>query len=157
QRGYGKAEALLERKWPEKYNRLGHMRWSGRLYGKGVQNRLRLRRGRVHHGTWGTGLFQSLYEPADGKLTSLALMPEWYLLPLVLLALGALGVIWPVLTMALPLAGLASALVVARALSCAGGAVFSTDCSRRRTRMRLYAITAALYLLQPAARLLGRL
>ena len=32
--GYGKAEALLERKWPEKYNAAGHATWSGRLYGR---------------------------------------------------------------------------------------------------------------------------
>src|SRR5207237_8374594 len=30
--GYGKAEALLERKWPEKYNRGGHVNWAGRVY-----------------------------------------------------------------------------------------------------------------------------
>ena len=36
QQGYGKAEALLEEKWPEKYNALGHTSWGGRLYGKGL-------------------------------------------------------------------------------------------------------------------------
>src|SRR5207244_3909825 len=36
QRGYGEAEALLERKWPEKYNALGHVAWAGRIYGGGV-------------------------------------------------------------------------------------------------------------------------
>src|SRR3970282_46355 len=36
QRGYGKAEALLEEKWPEKYNALGHASWSGRIYGNGL-------------------------------------------------------------------------------------------------------------------------
>src|SRR4029453_12483501 len=34
--GYGRAEALLERKWPAKYNAGGHHSWAGRLYGKGV-------------------------------------------------------------------------------------------------------------------------
>ena len=33
--GYGKAEALLEEKWPERYNALGHLEWTGRLYGRG--------------------------------------------------------------------------------------------------------------------------
>ena len=32
QRGYGRAEALLERKWPERYNRGGHLAWAGRVY-----------------------------------------------------------------------------------------------------------------------------
>ena len=30
---YGKAEALLEKKWPAKYNRSGHLEWAGSLYG----------------------------------------------------------------------------------------------------------------------------
>src|SRR5881296_1121165 len=32
QKGYGKAEALLEKKWPEKYNTAGHVNWAGRIY-----------------------------------------------------------------------------------------------------------------------------
>src|SRR3989442_11985917 len=31
QTGYGRAEAMLERKWPQKYNGPGHVRWAGRL------------------------------------------------------------------------------------------------------------------------------
>ena len=34
--GYGRAEALLEKKWPEKYNAAGHLTWAGRLYGGGL-------------------------------------------------------------------------------------------------------------------------
>src|SRR5439155_21514058 len=34
---YGRAEAMLERKWPEKYNAVGHLTWNGRLYGKGFR------------------------------------------------------------------------------------------------------------------------
>src|SRR5262249_52116395 len=36
QRGYGQAEALLERKWPEHYNAGGHRTWAGRIYGAGT-------------------------------------------------------------------------------------------------------------------------
>src|SRR5213082_3648088 len=39
--GYGRAEAMLERKWPEKYNGPGHVRWSGRIYGSGLTRALR--------------------------------------------------------------------------------------------------------------------
>src|SRR5947208_3887327 len=35
QRGYGKAEALLEAKWPDRYNGAGHVTWLGRVYGNG--------------------------------------------------------------------------------------------------------------------------
>src|SRR5439155_1317487 len=38
--GYGRAEAMLERKWPEKYNGPGHVRWAGRLYGDGLTHAL---------------------------------------------------------------------------------------------------------------------
>jgi O-antigen biosynthesis protein len=59
QKGYGKAEALLERKWPSKYNIAGHVTWSGRLYGRGVTQPLG--RWRVYNGVWGRALFQRLY------------------------------------------------------------------------------------------------
>src|SRR2546423_3650505 len=44
--GYGRAEAMLERKWPEKYNGPGHVRWAGRIYGSGPTRALRRRRAR---------------------------------------------------------------------------------------------------------------
>ena len=50
--GYGQAEAMLERKWPEKYNVVGHLTWTGRLYGKGLTLPLG-RGGRIYHGIWG--------------------------------------------------------------------------------------------------------
>ncbi|PYO89494.1 MAG: glycosyl transferase, partial [Gemmatimonadetes bacterium] len=61
--GYGRAEAMLERKWPEKYNGPGHVRWAGRIYGAGITRLLGWRRPRVYHGVWGGAPFQSLYEP----------------------------------------------------------------------------------------------
>lgn len=36
QRGYGEGEALLERKWPHRYNSPGHLRWTGRIYDAGL-------------------------------------------------------------------------------------------------------------------------
>ena len=50
QQGYGKAEALLARKWPGKYNGLGHLSWTGRLYGKGCTIALPVRPDRVYQG-----------------------------------------------------------------------------------------------------------
>ena len=75
---YGKAEALLERKWPERYNRMGHLAWAGRVYGAPLAKVLG-GRWKIYYGTWGTGLFQSVYQRAPGILGSLPLMPEWYL------------------------------------------------------------------------------
>ncbi len=79
QRGYGRAEALLEQKWPEKYNQAGHVNWAGSLYGLGLTRAILLRGPRLYQGSWGSALFQSLYQPAPGVLAALPLMPEWYL------------------------------------------------------------------------------
>ena len=46
---------------------------------KGVVNFF-LSRPRIYHGTWGSALFQSVYEPARGLFSALPLMPEWYFL-----------------------------------------------------------------------------
>src|SRR5260370_247436 len=101
--GYGAAEALLERKWPEKYNAVGHLTWQGRLYGKGLTQTLGWWERRIYHGTWGRAPFQSVYSPTEEGLLSLPLMPEWYLLLFTLAVLGALGTLWPPLRLALVL------------------------------------------------------
>ena len=54
QMSYGKAEAMLERKWPEKYNSGGYATWAGHIYVNGIFRPLSLSRGRIYQGTWGT-------------------------------------------------------------------------------------------------------
>jgi len=76
QLGYGRAEALLERKWPDKYNSFGQLNWLGRIYGKGVSLDFSSVGGRVYQGVWGTAPFQSLYA-SSSSIWSLTLMPEW--------------------------------------------------------------------------------
>jgi O-antigen biosynthesis protein len=157
QSGYGRAEALLERKWPEKYNGAGHPSWTGRLYGSGLAWALRRARGRIYHGTWGSALFQSVYEPAPGTFTSLFLMPEWYLVIGGLAVLSALGALWPPLLVALPLlAGAASGPVMLAVLG-ARRARFARRPGSRLQTWKLRTITALLHLLQPGARLWGRI
>jgi hypothetical protein len=152
QRGYGRAETLLERKWPEKYNWSGHPTWGGRLYGRGAGGRLR--RSRIYHGPWGTGTFQPELDEPAGTLTHLAAMPEWYLVIAGLFALGMLGVAWAPLLAALVPAALAAAVTVAYSI---GGARRATFAHGDRRKARLRATTFLLFLLQPAARLAGRL
>jgi GT2 family glycosyltransferase len=156
QQGYGLAEALLQRKWPEKYNGLGHVAWQGRLYGRSVASALSWRSGRVYQGTWGTAGYQSLYAPASG-LAAWPLMPEWYLLLLVLAAIAALGTLWGPLVLAVPLLALAAGATLAQAVAGARRARFSPGPPPGRHPLRLRAITVLLHLLQPAARLTGRL
>lgn len=155
--GYGRAEALLERKWPEKYNRLGHLNWKGHPYGHGVTRGLPFLRWRVYHGVWGSRLFQSLYAAGPTTLWSLFLMPEWLLAIGVLLLLSLLGMVWPPLRLGLPVLLLAAGAPLVEAGASAGQAAFSKQRYTPLERLGLHGLTALLYLLQPLARLLGRL
>jgi O-antigen biosynthesis protein len=154
QRGYGKAEALLERKWPEKYNAIGHIKWAGQLYGRGL-TRILGRVQRVYHGYWGTAPFQGLHESPPSLLSVLPTMPEWYLVILLLGGLSSLALLWPKLIWALPFLLLAAGATLVQAVLSASDATFE---GRRSglALLRLRALTALLHLLQPLARLSGR-
>jgi GT2 family glycosyltransferase len=156
QRGYGRAEALLERKWPQKYNDLGHMRWAGQLYGPGLMRALRFTPSRVYHGLWGSAPFQSLYAPAPSMLAALVQTPEWYVMTALLLLAGTLGAWWySALLAVLGLGVLAGAAVLVQAVASVRQARF-TGSPGGWGRPRLRALTLTLHLLQPVARLVGR-
>lgn len=157
QLNYGKAEGMLEMKWPEKYNSLGHLTWRGRLYGTGLSRALLFRRWRVYHGVWGSGLFQSIYEVVPGRLSSLPLMPEWYLVIAGLLALSMLGILWPPMLLAIPLVAMAIFIVLIQSYDNAGHSSFAFGCTPASSKFKLRLMTSFLYVIQPLARLLGRL
>jgi len=154
--GYGRAEAMLERKWPEKYNGPGHVRWAGRMYGLGLAHALGWRQPRVYHGIWGGAPYQSLYEPAPSLLGSLPQMPEWHLLTGTLAGMAALSLVFEPLKVALPLLIVALVPPVAQAWLNAARASFP-EAPHRAARLTRRLLTAALHLLQPLARLRGRL
>jgi GT2 family glycosyltransferase len=155
QLGYGRAEAMLEQKWPERYNAAGHAAWAGQIYGAGATLAARLR-GRVYHGTWGTAPFQSVYAPAPGLLAALPLMPEWYLLVAALVLLSGLGAFWPpVLVFALPALLVAIGAPVLQAVRAALRPPLREPAPAGRAWQR--AVLTGLHLAQPAARLKGRL
>ena len=79
QRGYGRAEALLQFKHPERFNALGGTQWRGRVYGPGGRG-LRIGRDAIHHGMMGTGLFQTLYRRPGSLTPALGTSLEWHLL-----------------------------------------------------------------------------
>jgi GT2 family glycosyltransferase len=158
QLGYGKAEAFLERKWPEKYNGAGHLAWRGRVYAGGVRRDPgRLRRARIAYGTWGTGSFQRLYTSPPRTLDALVRSPEWYLVIAALAALGALGAVWPPLLVVVPALALAAGTLLVNATRAGASATFATAPRSPILRWRLRALTALLHLLGPAARLAGRI
>jgi O-antigen biosynthesis protein len=154
---YGRAEAQLERKWPDKYNLMGHIAWAGRLYERALAG-LTLGRSRIYYGPCGSADFQQLQHSTPQVWGSLPLLPEWYLLVAVLAILTVLGaLLWPAL------------LLVAPALAVAGGlTLFRTMVAVRRLpspgvrepalrRGLRTGLTFWLHLIQPAARLRGRL
>jgi len=157
QQGYGKAEALLEEKWPEKYNVLGHFSWSGRLYGKGLTEALPGGRWRIYQGQWGSALFQSIYGPPTGMLASLPLMPEWYFIIGLLGLLSVLGLVWLPLLWTIPLVLTATAAPLVQAVLSAAKARLPTPWPKRWQRVALHGLTSLLHLMQPVARLIGRL
>ncbi|HZD56575.1 MAG TPA: glycosyltransferase, partial [Anaerolineales bacterium] len=156
--GYGRAEGMLERKWPEKYNPVGHHEWRGRIYTAESSGALPFLRQRIYHGVWGTAPFQSIYAPRPGTLLSLSLTPEWALLILGLLGFAALGLLWrPLLLTMAPLV-LAIGVTLFHAVGMASRASFSnpTEIPPIR-RLALRGLTVLLHLLQPLARLQGRM
>jgi GT2 family glycosyltransferase len=154
---YGRAEAMLEVKWPQKYNAIGHVSWRGRLYGGACGGTgIAFWPSRIYHGVWASEAFQSLYTPA-ATVAALPLMPEWYLLVIALVALGALGWVWHPLLAALPLAALALVVSGVQALRAARLAEAAAARKSRRGRVRQCALTAALHLMQPIVRLWGRM
>jgi GT2 family glycosyltransferase len=156
QKGYGRADAMLARKWPEKYNAVGNLRWEGRLYGRGLPRRIGWRRERIYHGTWGAALFQSVYQPAPGMLETLPLTPEWHLFGGVLLALAALSMDWIPMVLTLPLFVFVVAASCVQAFAGAADTSNSATVRPQVTRLKLLGVTAFLHLLQPLARLRGR-
>ena len=157
QNGYGKAEALLERKWPQRYNADGHLSWQGRIYGRGWTLSLDHLGGRIYRGVWNTAPFQSLYQRTPSPWFALPLMPEWLLGVAALAALSLLGLGWrPLSLIAFPLLLIAVLPPIAQAILSASRARFTSGVTWRDRAWR-HALTAFLHLLQPVARLIGRI
>src|SRR2546429_3013147 len=156
QMGYGKAEAMLERKWPEKYNSGGYATWAGHIYVNGIFRSLSLSRGRIYQGTWGTAGYARLYEPAPNLLNSLPLTHEWQLTNLVLAVLCAVGIVWKRLLSVSPVAVMALSLSLVPAVFAALRARLPASAKSPIARFRLRVLTAILHLTQPWIRLWSR-
>jgi hypothetical protein len=108
QRGYGEAEGLLKRKHPEKFQGFrADLSWAGRIYTRAGLG-LELSKPIIHHGLFGTGMFQTVYSPPPVWWPLMVLSFEWWALALALLGLA------PVFN---PAAALARAGILGNALS----------------------------------------
>jgi GT2 family glycosyltransferase len=156
QAGYGRAEALLERKSPEKFNPWGHTRLGGRIYGSNPHFRW-LDRPTIYYGLWGSAGFQSVYNPGGAGL--LSYLPRAMEAHAALLALAALSVLQPWLLLAV---GLGALGIGSYAVLCATRADISGFSHPARPagwseRLKWRAMIAWLHFLQPIARDWGRL
>src|SRR5256886_700830 len=155
--GYGKAEALLEHKWPARYNSIGQLSWRGRLYGRGVSLDFSAMHGRVYQGVWGTAPFQSLYESRNSRW-SMALAPEWYLMIALLAGMFLLSLGWGASIVVGPILLVAIVLPIAQASVSARRANFVAGTRKWWwSLLGLRVVVLVLDLLQPMARLRGRI
>jgi len=156
QKGYGKAEALLEAKWIEKYNKLGHLSWTGRIYGNGITLPITLKKDKIFYGVWGTAPFQSIYQHTPGFINYIPLMPEWNLFIIVLGFLSLMSIFWIQLLWVLPVF-----LLLLTFLYVQAGVSAAKSLKKRKFHNKKYIkywiLTTLLHVAQPMARLYGRI
>jgi O-antigen biosynthesis protein len=146
QREYGRSEALVEDRHPERFTPAGTARWRGRIYNSLTPSFMWQR---IYRGPYGTAAYQSVYQ-GGGHFIDLAHQVG---IPgaAMLLLTAPLAVISPWL--ALPAALAAVGLCLLAAVDMAG----TQPPRRRRTgRLRFRAQVAVHHLLQPLVRFWGR-
>ncbi|HWW02827.1 MAG TPA: glycosyltransferase [Candidatus Acidoferrum sp.] len=142
QHGYGEAEALLVRKHPEYFNRLGGSLWRGRIY-TAARVGLWLQRPIIYRGLFGSAGFQSVYSPEPALTLMFCTTLEYHVL--VTLPLWIVSVSFHHL---LPLA--IASLAVSLGVCAAAGA--QAPLAKTRARPWSRPLVTLLYLLQPIVR-----
>jgi GT2 family glycosyltransferase len=117
QAGYGEAEALLRFKHPDRFNRFGDGKWRGVLYGASLRG-LRLGGPIIYRGTFGTGLFQCLYQRGPAHWLMLPSTLEWHAAAGLVALAGTTW--WPLLALAGLLLLLSVGVAVAQAVALPG-------------------------------------
>jgi hypothetical protein len=91
QAGYGEAEALLRFKHPDRFTNRGDGKWRGVLYGASLQG-VCLEEPIMYRGTFGTGLFQCIYQPGPAHWAMLPTTLEWHV---AIAIIAVLALFWP--------------------------------------------------------------
>ncbi|MSU37221.1 MAG: glycosyltransferase [Pedosphaera sp.] len=142
QKGYGRAEALLEPLHPAKFNALGNSRWQGHIYSSAMTG-IQMEPSVIYHGLFGSAFFQTLYRPTPGLLLQALTSLEF--LGCVILPLLALGFVAPILA----LLGCLALLINLVLCSIAGK---QATLSPGKMRWWSRPLIAALFFLQPLVR-----
>jgi hypothetical protein len=144
QRGYGRAEALVEARHPDRFTPAGTARWRGSIYNSVVQRR---RGFRVYSGLYGTASYQSVYQ-GGGHLFDLvhqAGMP----LAATLLVTAPFALVHPLL-------GLPAVAAVLFTLALGLVDASRVQLPRRISRRGFRTSVALMHLVQPLVRTWGR-
>jgi hypothetical protein len=146
QLGYGRSEALVEARHPDRFTPTGAARWRGRIYNSLAPS---LTRQRVYRGVYGAAAYQSVYQ-GGGHLLDL-LHQVGVPVAALLLAMAPLGLLsaWLVLPAGLAAVGLAG-------LTAVDAARATPPRDLRTGRLRFRFGVALHHLLQPLVRMWGR-
>jgi hypothetical protein len=107
---------------------------------------------------WGSALFQTVHHIPPSVLWSLPIMPEWYMVLACLAALTAVGALWtPLLIPAAVALGLGILISLTQAAASSGRRLMGPQTQRRGSRVGLWGLTTMLHMMQPLARLSGRI
>jgi O-antigen biosynthesis protein len=90
--GYGKAEALLHFKHPQRFSVAGHCSWHGRIYGSGTAG-LPIVPERIYYGPFGFAPYQVVYRHNHYGMWACVTWLEWHIVAAFFFALGFL--FWP--------------------------------------------------------------
>jgi GT2 family glycosyltransferase len=164
QKGYGYAEAHLQRRYPGRFNFFGYPVWEGGVYDS-VHSQLRQQglpfvfRPRVYRGSFCGAQFQTLYQPFLTWWFQIFSTAEWLVLT-VCSFLTALLAHWTgpglVATGMLALGGAMTLLTVGASLL-AGWRAVRVKRWQSAERWRGLVLVSLLHLLQPLARTVGRI
>jgi GT2 family glycosyltransferase len=89
QKGYGRSEAMVYFKHPQRFSSASRPCWQGVIYGEGAVG-LPLIPPAIYHGRFGSALFQSIYRGNEYSSLGMAVCVEWHLLAIVFLMLAPL-------------------------------------------------------------------
>lgn len=137
QTGYGRSEAMVHFKHPQRCGAFGRSSWRGIIYGDGAVG-LPLMPEQIYHGRFGAALFQTIYRHNHYGIWSVIMSLEWHLAALFLLVLA---ILWPLLAVPAIAMWLATVALAVRSAW--------TAPLPRKAPWWCRPLTAYLYLMQP--------